>query len=75
MGVKACVYNDNERVQEKIVKGRRSLNACAGVGIRRNGLTMLTCNIIFWAIIVPIVLFGSEIWSLTDFDCEKLQKF
>ena len=75
VGVKACVYDDNERVQEKIVKGRRSLNACAGVGIRRNGLTMLTCNIIFWAIIVPIVSFGSEIWSLTELDCEKLQKF
>ena len=75
VGVKVCVYNDNDRVNDKIVKGRRTLNACAGIGIRRNGLTMLTCNIIFWAIIVPIITFGSEIWSLSDHDCENLQKF
>ena len=41
VGVKACTLaDDNERVSEKISKGRRVLNATSGLGIRKNGLTM-----------------------------------
>ena len=76
VGVKACLYkDDNPRVDEKIVKARRAFNACAGLGIRKNGLTMLTCNIIYWVIVVPIVTFGAEIWCLSESDHEKLNKF
>ena len=76
VGVKACLYKDNNtRVDEKITKARRAFNACAGLGIRKNGLTMLTCNIIYWTIIVPIVTFGSEIWCLSEADYDKLGKF
>ena len=49
VGVKACVrYDDNERVSEKICKGRRALNAASGIGIRKSGITIKTCNLIFW---------------------------
>ena len=36
VGIKACIDNDNEtRVMERISKGRRSLNAASGLGIRK----------------------------------------
>ena len=75
VGVKACILQDNMRIEDKITKGRRTLNACAGIGIRKNGLTMFTCNIIYWAIIIPIVTFGSEIWCMTDQDHDSLLSF
>ena len=34
---------------------------------------MKTCNLIFWAIAMPIITFGSEIWNISDKDLEKLQ--
>ena len=76
VGVKACVLaGDNERVEEKIGKARRTLNAASGLGIRRNGLSIRTCNVIFWTIVIPTLTFGSEIWSISDKDVENLQKF
>ena len=75
VGVKACTLNDNERVAEKISKGRRVLNATSGLGIRKNGLSMRTCNLIFWTIVIPTLTFGCEIWLLSDRDIEKIQNF
>ena len=75
VGIKACLYEVNERVTEKISKGRRAFNACSGIGIRKNGLTMQACNIIFWGIVMPIVTFGSELWCLSDADYNNLSIF
>ena len=76
VGVKACILSeDNERVSEKIKKGRRALNAASGLGIRINGITMKTCNLIFWTIVMPIITFGSEIWMVSDKDIDSLQNF
>ena len=76
VGVKVCLYkNNNPRVDEKIVKARRAFNACAGIGIRKNGLTMLTCNIIYWSIVIPILTFGSELWYLSEIDYSNLITF
>ena len=76
VGVKACVIaQDNSRVEEKIGKGRRALNATSGLGIRKNGLSMRTCNLIFWTIVVPTLTFGSEIWCIKDKEVELLQSF
>ena len=75
VGVKACVTVENERVTEKIGKGRRALNAASGLGIRINGITMKTCNLIFWTIVMPIITFGSEIWMISDNDIDSLQNF
>ena len=63
------------RVTEKIGKGRRALNAASGLGIRINGITMKTCNLIFWTIVMPIITFGSEIWMISDKDIDSLQNF
>ena len=76
VGVKACVLaHDNSRIEEKIGKGRRALNATSGLGIRKNGLTMKTCNMIFWTIVIPTLTFGSEIWCINDREVELLQNF
>ena len=36
---------------------------------------MLTCNLIYWTIVVPIVSFGSEIWCLSEADYDNLGRF
>ena len=75
VGIKACILSNNSRVEEKIAKGRRALNATAGLGIRRNGLSIATCNMIFWTIVIPKVTFGCELWVLHDNDILKLNAF
>ena len=63
------LFKDNSsRVEEKISKGRKTLNASTGLGIRRNGLKMKTCNMIFWQVVVPTVTFGSEVRVISDKD-------
>ena len=53
VGVKAAISNENEsKVLEKIGKGMRALGAAAGLGIRKCGLIMISCNIIFWSVII-----------------------
>ena len=43
--------------------------------IRKNGLNMRTCNIIYWAIVMPILTLGREIWHVTGYDYESLITF
>ena len=74
--VKACILaGDNSKVEEKIGKGRKTLNATSGLGIRKNVLSMKTCNLIFWTIVVPALPFGSEIWCINDREIDLLQSF
>ena len=35
----------------------------------------MSCNLIFWSVVMPILTFGSEIWILSDKDHENLQNF
>ena len=73
VGVKIGILNDNTvRVEEKISKGRKTLNASTGLGIRKNGLNMGTCNLIFWQVVVPTVTFGSEVSICSEKDEELL---
>ena len=54
VGVKPCHLSEDEScVLEKIRKGSRTQNASAGLGIRNYGLNMMTCNKIFWHVVVP----------------------
>ena len=76
VGFKACIFKDNNsRVEEKIGKGRRTLNAASGLGIRKSGITLKTCNLIFWTIVIPTLTFGCELWYVNDNDLEKIQNF
>ena len=76
VGVKMGIFSDcTARVEEKISKGRKSLNASSGLGIRKNGLNMGTCNLIFWQVVVPTVTFGCEVWICSEKDEELLLNF
>ena len=87
VGIRAIISDDDiSGIEERLSKARRTFNAVASIGIRSNGLTMATCNIIFWTIVVPTALSGSEIWILNaksisiieSFQmhiCKKIQQF
>ena len=64
--------DDTTRVEEKIFKGRKTLNASSGLGIRKKGLTLITCNMTFWQVVVPTITFGCEVWVPTDKDHEPM---
>ena len=53
-------------MEERLAKGRRTLNAVSGLGIRNSGLTIFACCVIFWCIVVPIATFGAEFWIMDD---------
>ena len=76
VGLKTCTGGDNSnRTIEKIKKGRTTLNAASGIGLKRGGLTMRVCSFLFWSLIVPIVTYASELWVLKDEDVRLLDEF
>ena len=66
---------DSSRVGERLSKARKVLNMASGIGIKKRGLNMITCNVIFWGIVVPTALFGCEIWCLTASDIASIEDF
>ena len=60
---------------DKISKGRRELNASAGISIRKNGICIAAVNLIFCTVVVPILTFSSEILILSEKDRENLMAF
>ena len=76
VGVRTSVDSTNcSGLEDRIGKARRALNAISGLGIRKNGLNMSTCNIIFWTIVVPIALFGCELWRMDGHSINILESF
>ena len=76
VGIKAELFpEDGLRVNDKISKSRRTFNASSGLGIKKSGLNMIACNIIFWAVAIPTLTFGSECWILNDDDIDNLMIF
>ena len=74
-GHKELFFNNSmPRTYDRISKGRRAFNAVTSLGIKRKGLSMSTCSILYWSIIVPIVTYGSEIWGLKGDEIEELRK-
>ena len=70
------IFPDNiTRIEEKISKGRKTLNASSGLGMRKNGLNMGTCNIIFWQVVALTFTFGCEVWVMSKKDEELLSSF
>ena len=76
VGLKCCVYkNYEERTRDKITKGRKALNAAAGLGLKPGGLSMRACSLLFWSLIVPIITFSCGLWVLKEQDLEIIDKF
>ena len=66
---------NKDRLNEKVKKGRKALNAASGLGLKPGGLTIKACSILFWAMTVPIVTFSSELWILNDEDVNTIECF
>ena len=70
-----CLGNNKDRINEKISKGRKALNAASGLGLKPGGLSIAGCGIIFWSLVIPIVTFACEMWILDDDDVKILEDF
>ena len=76
VGVKTCVKGDTHvRTEEKVKKARKVLNMSTNMGIRKGGLNLNTCNLIYWTIVIPTLLFGCETWVIKQNDCRLLEAF
>ena len=76
VGVKCCLFSNYlPRTEDRMSRGRRAFHAISGIGVKDKGVCMNVCTTIFWAIIMPIVLYGSEIWVLQPDETELLCKF
>ena len=76
LGLQNSRHGDNkERLMEKMGKGRKALNAVAGLGFRPGGLTIKACSILFWSMAVPIATFSCELWVLKDEDIDIIEQF
>ena len=76
VGVKNCLFNNSTpRTEDRISRGRRAFNAISSIGIKKRGVCMNVCTTVFWAIIMPIVSYGSELWVLQPDEVDLLRKF
>ena len=76
VGVKSCNGNNYiERTDEKISKARKALSAASALGIKKGGLSIMACNVIYWCLIIPILTYGAELWILKQSDIDALDKF
>ena len=76
VGIRASIFEDDvSGLEERVSKARQTLNAISGLGVRRCGLTIKTCNIIFWSVVVPIATYGCELLFLTDGHTAILEEF
>ena len=76
VGIRASTDElDVSGIAERLSKARKTLNAATGLGIRKSDLTMATCNIIFWSLVVPSATYGSEIWHLNGNSLSLLESF
>ena len=76
VGIRNSIFSDdNSGIEERIVKGRRAFNAVSGIGIRKGGITMATCSVIFWSVVVPTTLYGCELWIMNDASLNLIEDF
>ena len=45
------------------------------MGIRKGGLNILTCCMIYWTVVISTLCFGCELWVLEQKDIQLLQGF
>ena len=67
-----CMGQNITRIKEL---KRKALNAASGLGLKSRGLTIKACGKLFWAMVVPIMTFASELWVLSDEDIRLIEEF
>ena len=67
--------SDHSGIEECISKGRRVFNTVAGIGIRKGGVSMATCNVVFSTVVVPSAWYGCEMWVLDDVSLKLIEDF
>ena len=73
VGIKTCVDGDTHvRTSEKVSKARKVLNMATNTGVRRGGLNLRTCMVIYWSVVIPTLLFGCEDWFIKARDIDLL---
>ena len=76
VGIRNCIFsNDVSGIEERVSKGRRAFNSISGIGIRKGGISMFTCNVIFWSVVVPTTLYGCELWIMDDASLNLIEEF
>ena len=76
VGIKTCVKGDTHiRTEEKVAKARKCLNMSTAIGVRKGGINVSTCNIIYWSVVLPTLCFGCEVWFIKKKDIDTLMLF
>ena len=76
VGIRNCIFPDDiSGIVERVAKGRRAFNSVSCIGIRKGGISMATCSVIFWSIVVPTTLYGCELWIMDDASLNLIEDF
>ena len=71
-----CVDGDTHvMMEEKVSKARRVLNMSTNMEVRKGGLNLKTCTVIFWSVVIPTLLFCCEAWFIKYRDMELSRSF
>ena len=76
VGIRNCIFRDDPSgIEDRISKGGRTFNSISGIGIREGGISMATCNVIFWSVVVPTTLYGCELCIMDDLCINMIEEF
>jgi len=76
----SCIYSynlkDKDRVPQRLQKAKNALFSMSAQGVHAQGVNPKVSVNIYSKVIIPIALYGSELWSeLTQFDISAISRF
>ena len=63
------------RVKGSPVDYADDMATCSTMGIKKGGINIRTCNVIYSSVVLPTLCFGCEIWLIKKKDINILQAF